>query len=265
MRNAEKVTMLREEDWLPHAKRLAVGMRTRVRHGRERRPNLVVGNESGRWWAYCQSCKEGAALDKEHVLLRGAPAPDPINPEVPKDLRPAVGSDMEDSVGAFLARKGMMFPYLPKLWVSVSEQRLCLQDSSGGWHGRDITERRHAKWLHYSKPHIVGEIGDCTVVTEDLFSMYKVAFAMRGTDVAVCSTLGAGCSQSAALALKNCKKIVWAYDGDRAGDAGYASASKRMRAFGSRQYRARPPEGLDPKDMDCASIRAMLKNTLDGG
>lgn len=200
---------------------------------------------------------------KEHVLLTSPIEVVENNLSVPTDLRPVIGSEFEDTVGRFLASKGMMFPYLPKLWISESARRLCLQDDQGGWHGRDLTGRSNAKWLHYSKPPLVGIVRCCTVLTEDIFSMYKVRFALRNTsEIGTATTLGAGCSAAAALALKNCTTLVWAYDGDSAGDAGYKSGSKRMRALVPRQLRARPPEGLDPKDMDCEDIRELLKGVI---
>ena len=263
--------MLPEEDWLPQAKRLAVGMRLRVRHGRERRPNMTIGHERGHWWAYCQSCKDGGKRDKEYVCRMPAEAPeDTHNLTVPDDLRPVLGSDYEQPVGRFLASKGMMFPYLPKLWFSERARRICLFDPASGWHGRDITERSAAKWLHYSKPQLSGAAGPLTIVTEDLFSMYKVRFALHKwlpwesklNGAAVASTLGAGIGVAAALALKDCTRIVWMYDGDAAGDAGYLQASKRMRVHVPQQYRARPPEGMDPKDMACESIRQLIERTL---
>ena len=255
--------MLPEDDWLPQAKRLAVGMRLRVRHGRERRPNMTVGHERGHWWAYCQSCKEGGKRDKEYVCRMPAEAPGGTpSLTVPDDLRPVLGSDYEQPVGRFLASKGMMFPYLPKLWFSERTRRLCLHDPASGWHGRDITERSSAKWLHYSKPQLAGEVGKLTIITEDLFSMYKTMYALRATHQAVASSLGAGIGVTAALALKDCTRIVWMYDGDTAGDAGYLQASKRMRVHVPQQYRARPPEGMDPKDMACESIRQLIERTL---
>lgn len=256
--------MIHEHDWLQHAKKLAVGMRLRIRHGKERRLNMTVANERDRWWCYCQACKEGGVVQKEHVLLNAAAVP--IKDEelsIPNDMRPVLGSEYEQAVGKFLARKGMMFPYLPKLWYSLRAKRLLLQDDGGGWHGRDLTDKSNAKWLHYSKPHIIGTIGDSTIITEDIFSLYKVRFAIRTRpDIGTASTLGAGCSVTAALALKNCTTLVWAYDGDTAGDDGYKSASKRMRVLVPRQMRARPPDGCDPKDMDCEDIRVLLKGVL---
>lgn len=256
--------MLHEHEWLTQAKRLSIGMRMRVRHGRERRLNLTVGNERDRWWCYCQACKQGGVLMKEHVILGADPAP--ITAEdlvLPTDMQPVYSSEYEEAIGKFLARKGMMFPYLPTLWYSLRAKRVLLQDDSGGWHGRDLTDKSNAKWLHFAKPHIIGMLGSTTIITEDIFSMYKIRFAMRDQpSIGVASTLGAGCSTTAALALKNCTTLVWAYDGDSAGDEGYKSASKRMRVLVPRQLRARPPEGLDPKDMDCEAIRELLKGVL---
>lgn len=268
--------MLAHDDWLPLAKRLAVGQRIKVFHKNENRPNMTVGNERGHWWAYCQRCKEGGRLDKEHVLLApGGGLEEPQSLELPRDLRQVLGSDYEAAIGRFLASKGMDMCMLPKLWYSEDTRRLCLQDPGGsGWHGRDLTGRSAAKWLHYSKPALAGVVGRTVVVTEDLFSMFKVMYAMNSaynTDpghtlngAGWVSTLGAGCGVRAALALSPARRIVWAYDGDKAGDDGFVQAAKRMRVHGSKQYRARPPEGKDPKDMTVQEIRDMIEGALCG-
>lgn len=256
--------MIPNNEWLDQAKRLAVGMRVRVRHRRESRANMTIGNDRDAWWCYCQKCKEGSRVPKEHVLLT-APVVDARDEpqEVPHDLVPVIGGDYEQAVGRFLASKGMMFPYLPTLWVSPSRKRVLLHDAASGWHGRDLTGHSNAKWLHYAKPHIMGDVGRCSIIVEDVFSRYKVRYALRNSpEIGVCSTMGAGCSTTAALALKNCTHLVWMYDGDQAGDDGYKSGSKRMRVLVPKQYRARPPEGLDPKDMQCEDIRNLLKEVL---
>ncbi len=229
---------------------------------------MIVGNDRGHWWAYCQRCKEGGRMDKEHVLLggHGEAVESQSRAELPGDLKQVLGSGYEAAIGGFLASKGMMFPYLPQLWYSESARRVCVQDERGSWHGRDLTGRSNAKWLHYSVPALaLAPCGfttvDC-VVTEDVFSMFKVAYAMRGTYVNVVSTMGAGCGDRAALALKSWPNIVWAYDGDKAGDDGFTQARKKMRPFVRKQYRARPPEGLDPKDMDIIDIRSMIERRL---
>lgn len=259
---------LDEKVWLPQAKRLAVGMKGRIRHMREGRLNLVIGNDRDRWWAYCQSCKEGGVLMKEHVILTADQLPlTEADLKLPCDIKVVRGSEYEDIIGKFLLSKGMHPVYLPKLWCSARAKRLLLQDSAGNWHGRDLTGRSERKWLNYNHAQYAwgGEYMRNAVATEDLFSMYKIQYALDGAWatmgrrwVTIC-TLGAGCGTAAALAMRNCNTVTWAYDADKAGDAGYASGSKRMRSFGSKQLRARPPEGLDPKDMDIADIRTMIQ------
>ena len=104
------------------------------------------------------------------------------------------------------------------------------------WHGRDMLGRSAAKWMHYGSPGIAGVPKNTTIVTEDIFSMFKVRYALRDLlvadrDLAVVCTLGAGVGDKAVLALKNCQRIVWAYDADGAGDAGARNSSLRMSPF----------------------------------
>lgn len=235
----------------------------RHRHLSERRPNLTVGNERGHWWAYCQACKQGARLAKEHVLLTGGPARPLEEPAraVPTDLVRLHGSDWEMPVHRFLASKGMDASWLPELFVSPSFKRMCLQDGLGNWHGRDLSERSIAKWMHYSSKWS-GWIMPTTVLVEDLFSMFKIKRAMIDPAIGVVCTQGTGFSPASVLALKNCNRIIWAYDGDAAGDEGYAVGARKMRAFGPIQVRARPPENLDPKDMHLAELRALIEGVL---
>lgn len=239
-------------------------MTVRIHHGSESRPNLVISNLAGQYKAYCQSCKDGDVVTKEHVLLSERVPVVPRVLELPHDMERSEVSEFVDVVGAFLASKGMMFPYLPQTYFSRTQKRMLVQDDAGLWHGRDITGRSARKWLNYGEAKFVGTTQATTVLTEDLFSMYKVRFAMRDRpDVAVCCTLGAECTAAAALALSKCKNLVWAYDADKAGDKGYTRAIQRMRPWGATQHRARPPfEGTDPKDMDCANIRLMLENLV---
>lgn len=254
--------MLREADWLHKAKRLPVGMRVRVRHGLESRDNLIVANEANRYWAYCQRCKAGAVHTKEHVRLQGAYAPPvPREVTVPTDLVRVIGSEYEVPVGAFLASKGMMYPYLPEVLYSPSAKRVLVRDASGYYHGRDITGHSSAKWLHYGSPSIAGVPKERTVIVEDVFSMFKVLFALRDTpSVGVVATLGAGVGDSAALALKNCLGVVCFYDADKAGDDGYTQLRKRLRVSATKVSRVRPPRGMDPKDMHCSEIRELLND-----
>src|SRR5699024_8603718 len=65
----EAMRRVQYDDWLDEAKRLPVGAVTRVQHKRDgsRRPNLVIGHEPDKYWAYCHACKEGGVHTKEHV------------------------------------------------------------------------------------------------------------------------------------------------------------------------------------------------------
>lgn len=252
--------MLPHADWLDRAKRLAVGMRVRVVHGRERRPNLVIGNDKDKWWAYCQACKEGGVLTKEHVLLNAPIVGTQVDLVLPDDIVPVLGSDYELAVGKFLAGKHMMYPYLPTLYYSTRTRRLMIQDAEQQWHGRDLTERSAAKWLHYGAKHS-GVPAKTTILVEDMFSKWKVEYALRDTIYkhhAVVCTLGTSMSVSTVLALKDAGWLIWMYDGDQPGDDGYTHGRLRMQAFGMFQSRLRPPQGLDPKDMDCTEIRLMV-------
>lgn len=255
--------MLPSSEWLPHAQRLSVGMRVRMRHRNESRANMVVANNVGKWWAYCQACKEGAVVNKDHVLLTQEVF-EPASAVMPVDVRPVMGSEYEETVGRFLIGKGMMFPYLPSLHYSTSAKRLMIQDEAGCWHGRDMTGRSNRKWMNYNGARFVGSPAKFTVLTEDLFSMWKLRYATRGIkDLSVCCTLGAGVHDTAVLALRNCTRLVWAYDGDEAGDAGYTQAMRSLGIWGQQHRRLRPPQDKDPKDMTIHWLRNAVERTLE--
>lgn len=255
--------MLPHDEWLDRAKRLAIGMRIRVNHRRERRPNLVISNQHDRWSAYCMACKEGGVLRKEHVLLTDV-VQTPAVLTLPTDIQPVLGSEFEQAIGKFLASKHMMFPYLPTLYYSQQARRLLIKDDSMQWHGRDLTDKSMAKWLHYGASYS-GTPNKITVLTEDMFSMWKIRFALFDgfhMPISVMCTLGTSPSQAAVFALRNTTQIIWAYDADKAGDDGYTLGRKRMQVLVPHQSRARPPEGLDPKDLDCQSIRDLIQEQL---
>lgn len=254
--------MLPKEQWLPTARKLAIGMRVRVRHLNESRPNMVIMNDVDRWWCYCQSCKEGGVVMKDHVILSEGPRIDPrIERTVPTDIRPLKGTEFEIPVIRFLIDKHMSTMYLDELSYSDTRKRLLIQDYSGQWHGRDLSGNSPQKWLNYQAVHYVGIKPDgCpTVVTEDLFSMYKTRYALRDyPEYRVVCALGTGCSIYLTNFLMGSSSLYWFFDGDSAGDDGAAFAQQRMKPLVPIQYRVRPPEGMDPKDMSCEQIRAAI-------
>ena len=253
--------MLPEQDWLSHAQALAVGMRTRVRHGRESRVNMVVANDPEKWWAYCQKCHEGAVIQKEHVMLRNHEPPPQATLTLPTDILPLVpGSYEELTVARYLAKKCMDMQYFPHgVQYSASRKRIMVQ-AVGQWHGRDITDKSLSKWLNYSTHQIV-QSSDCqerAVVVEDLFSWFKVLWATRGSNLSVLCALGTQDKPALISALMRFKEVLWFFDADRAGDTGAAQGMRRLAPFVQKQRRVRPSDGCDPKDMDIQFIRAAL-------
>lgn len=248
--------MLPEQDWLAQAKRLAIGMKVRIRHRNESRPNMVVANEADKWWAYCQRCHEGAVVQKEHVMF-GAPSmqSDSI-PVMPNDLERVWNSEYEVPVERFLTSKNMSSEYMPPLWYSPSRKRILVD--AFGWHGRDITGKAPAKWMNYTTDHIVGVVATKAVIVEDLFSYFKVGWAMRGTQYSPVCALGTQAKPALIQHLMRCEEVLWFFDADQAGDDGAGAGLNRLRPFVSRQSRIRPPEGNDPKDMDIESIRNLI-------
>ena len=248
--------MIPERDWLVKAKRLAIGSKVRVYHGRERRPNLTIANYPDRYWCYCQSCKDGAVLLKSHVILGGAAPAESASLVLPTDSEPMTH---EHPAWHFIASKNMDAMYLPDLWYSPSRKRILIDTKTAGWYGRDVTGHSMQKWLSYNGADIVRptEYRDTAVVVEDLFSMYKVRFACP--EYAVYCALGTGIKDSLVLALLQHKTVLFFFDGDAAGWAGARNGVQRLRGLGMPNvgYRS-PKEGEDPKDMDLMRIKDAL-------
>lgn len=252
--------MIPESEWLAKAKQLAVGMRTRTYHNGERRPNLAIGNDLDKWWCYCHACHEGGVVEKSHVLLGSAADVQPEPAQVPRDLKPVHQSEFEIPIARFLADKNMSELYLPDLYYSAERKRLMLQ-LEWKWHGRDLTGRSPQKWMNYGAAHLIGVPFTYTAVVEDIFSMFKVRWAMRQYPNFNCMcNLGTNAQLNMVYALSQNRpvKLAWFFDADPAGDRGAHECQKRVQPFIPNQYRVRPPEGLDPKDMTCEEIRAAL-------
>lgn len=255
--------MIPEHEWLDQAKRLSIGMKLRVRHQHERRPNMIIGNSPDRWWCYCQACKEGAVVQKEHVILGVHEVAPPADLTFPPDLRLIHGTDAELPVLRFLARKCMDSTYLPPLWYSASRKRMLL-DTGHGWMGRDITEKSPQKWITYNRQKLLGRAkqGAAAIVVEDTFSWYKVQWALRNRPVPVLCALGTGIHDALVLELAQCNKVVWFFDGDEAGYKGADEGVRRMRAFGLPSTKVFPSAGKDPKDMQIHEILTALGGAL---
>jgi hypothetical protein len=261
---------LPDEEWLPLAKRLAVGAKNRVHHRSERRPNMVVGHEQGYYWSYCQACKEGGRRDKDHVRLVAVEPARSRELSLPSDLvEVRSSSETLRAIGAFLARKHMDFAYLPEMYFSRERMRLLLRDYAGNYFGRDLTERSPQKWLHYKKVDFASPSAPqattalLNVIVEDLFSAYKIQWAMSDTGVHVYCSLGTRISDS--LMLRLTRAAVPAcimYDGDGAGIAGADYELPRLRSFGLPVRRISTPLGFDPKDLTIDQLRQLIGEVL---
>jgi len=275
------MSRIRNEEWLDKAKKCAINQQSRVVHGHEGDAAMVVGNTPDRWWCYCQRCKAGAVEMKSHVLLVQSEPPQSRVLTIPGDAK-RVSELVEyqrEFLAKFLASKHMDFGYLPTgvVW-SESRHRLLVPThklllASGLFHteymGRDTSGRSPEKWLTYNGQHYVGNVkhGKRAVVVEDLFSYYKVqwALAKAGTPVDVFCTLGTAIHDKLfMLMLKNYEAVASFYDGDFAGHKGSATNLTRLRAAGIGVpvggVDACAPDGLDPKDMEINAIQLHVRN-----
>lgn len=269
---------LPDEEWLHLAKKLAVGVRSRHYHRREGRPNLVVGNEAGKWWAYCQACKAGGVVEKDHVRITGGSAPaSSTHLDLPRDSVPILELDefSRDAVLRLLAEKHMDQMYLPPLHFSEQRKRMLI-DTGQGWLGRDTTGHSPQKWLTYDGtlwlgPDVAraqkaagsGSDGEgvprLAVCVEDPFSFYKVRWALR--DVPTVSTycgLGTVLRPALRLHLLKYDTVACFFDGDPAGVSGAKRESAAMRGLGVRSVARCAPDGFDPKDLSIDDIRSFI-------
>ena len=261
---------LRREDWLHLAQGLAIGRNARYPHKGDRttRPNLVVSNAPDRWSAYCMSCKRGAAVFKEHV--RYSPRAPKASTELalPKDMQHwrELPLWQRENIARFLLSKNMSALFLPELYYSKERERLLLS-WAGAWLGRDLTGDSPQKWLTYNGarylPPALAEGKPVALVTEDPFSMFKVAAACP--EHAVYCALGTRLTDALALALSGQhSQTLFLFDGDKPGWEGALRSARRMRGLGQRAREACAPWGQDPKDMAVAAISLHVQEALHG-
>ena len=262
-----------ESEWLAQAKRCAINQSRRVQHNREAGSDMSVGNKADRYWAYCHRCKEGGVSMKTHVVLSSRVPPESSSLTLPTDLVHVLTAEphVRHGVGTFLASKHMDLEFLPQeTYFSESRKRLMIE-VSGQWMGRDTTGKSEQKWLTYNRQSFVA--APClhshnkrAVLTEDLFSMYKVRHALiHGPNVehhgtAVFCTLGTKINPPLFLRLiQEFDQVLSFYDGDTAGWHGCDSNSKRLNALGiglpATVVTQCAPRGMDPKDMSLAATR----------
>lgn len=256
---------LPQSEWLHHAKGVPVGQTDRKFHGRERRPNLIVGNDADRWWCFCQACKQGGVVMKEHVKVTGTPAPpQSTSIELPDDIVPLhlCEKPVQDGVLGFLASKNMDAMYIPEIAFSNSRKRIMVRSGPHDtWLGRDSTGKSLQKWMTYSNQKHLGTAPYAYydrrfVVVEDPLSFYKVRWAIRNAfpDVDVFAALGTRIRTKLQAQLMLYRRGLIFFDGDEAGYSGAVDSARSLRALGTHAYWMHPPAGLDPKDLTIKEI-----------
>lgn len=277
---------LHRDEWLDAAKRLAVGRKDRIYHKRDgsRRPNLVIGHEGDKWWAYCQVCKQGDVVPKSHVRLTARAPAESTLLDAPTDIIMSnmLPQHLSEELEGFLLTKGVTSGMLDAWGYSPRRKRLIVYPDSWGGHaclGRDVTGDSHVKWIVYNlkgKPWVVERLNqqtklrDTLVLTEDVFSMYKVRWtlarslegALPVNGLYIGTTLGTGLTSDmlAALLREPFHRVVVFYDGDGAGERGAKTVAHRIRAaLPDADVRwLTAPRNMDPKDMHFDDIRKLL-------
>lgn len=274
---------MHHSEWLDLAKRVPVGQSRRHYHGAENRPNLVCYNNPDSYSAWCHSCQTSGYYPKE-VLQRV----DTSAPVFHKYLSAADCVTLPELARLHPERYKRLVVLLHKKRVSTAllapyNPVYCLVDErlvftfKGASIGRDVTERSHAKWLHYhnnAQPleflYLRGEIKHCTrepvVLVEDLFSAIKV-HKYTGLSTLWCS--GTHISDAIIAFLTYPKRDVpfypvLAFDGDIAGHKAYRTASKRLGIRGVPFTSVVIPEGCDPKDLSSKELLTLFKGVRDG-
>ena len=255
--------MLPLEDWLETAKALRLGAAIRIQHGSESRKNLEITNTATEWRCWCFSCNTGGIVRKDYVKMESVVERVGNKVVIPNDIKPWNPTDSTGlMIQKFLAARNMSPVFLPEIHVSDSTCRFFIKDQYGLWHGRDLTGRSGQKWMHEAYPS-EPVVNTTTVLVEDLLSHYKLKWVFRkNNDVSIVCLFGTRISERlrAHIVARGVRRLVFALDGDRAGDAGYTKGHRDMNVWGIECLRARPPEGKDPKDMFIEDLEKLLEN-----
>lgn len=257
--------MIPLDEWLHLAKKVAIGSSKRVYHKHETTPAMTVKNLPDRYTAYCHRCHEGAVHLKEHAALS------PINVQAkfmpwPDDAvlfaNAAVWEQMK--VFEFLVTKGIDYSTMLKdvpMYLSNKHGRLII-GTGQGWIGRAL-RGQVPKWATYGKPAVFGigvaeSISKRVVLVEDYLSKIKGQWAVPEVTWIAC--LGTRPHQKliAAMIAAGVESIGIMFDGDKAGNSGYAEAAKRLKGLGFKVDRIDTPSNCDPKDLTHEQLRRLV-------
>lgn len=257
--------MLPENEWLPQARRLAVGQQRKVRHNEEHTYAMTVGNDMDKWWAYCHRCKVGGMVRKDHVNLA-----EPVYHRKPIQyvLKPLHELDQhtELRIARFLLSKGLDLSMIPPshVWYDHERRRMVLQSPGSPLMGRALDEGVTPKWLDYTegawyKPSVEPWPGTNYVLVEDALSAYKLQYVAHKFHIPIIAVCCHGTRVRDALM----RQLVWCatrlavwFDNDAAGNNGRLATEREFRGYG------RPVWGIvssgDPKDATIQEIKEKL-------
>lgn len=256
---------LRKDDWEKEAKRLAVGQTSRIYHGAERRPNLVIRNLADRYTAYCHSCHEGSVIMKDVVRVTdNVPAPTMVHRSSPGLTQEYASWDvgLQLDIVRFLISKDVSLAMLKHTIMpsySISDNRLVFTTPDQVV-GRDLTGQSHSKWYTYTSVNSFNRAahkdfaGKQVWLTEDYFSALKgqyYANRLNKQDILFVSLMGTVLHPELTVELCKASEVIILLDHD---DAGLEAApdihrSLRMLNVPTLDCTKAVAKGCDPKNM----------------
>lgn len=260
--------MIPLDEWLPQAKKLAVGQSKRVRHNLELTCAMNVSNKVDRYVAYCQRCKTGAVHMKDFVNLTQKPIDQSSSRHrgVPKDavLLSTRPDATQSRVWSFLMSKGIADVHVPTscaLWYSASDDRVIFRSKGSPAMGRALGAAQ-PKWLDYEEGAWWStqelQEGQRYVLVEDVLSAIKVQYALDKYKGGACTVVcchGTSIRPALMEKLLHADGIVIMLDGDNAGEVGTVRMYRELTALGLRNVsRVHIPYGCDPKDLRIQEI-----------
>lgn len=263
------MSRLPPDEWLHHAKRLAVGQKRRVNHTCGRTSSLDVYNNDDSWSCWCFRCHNGGRVLKEHQSIRVVQEDTSRMQPIPTTaFHISQATQYEQRrIWELLVRKGCPPGIIPEemLWYDRSINRILVRQGSIAL-GRALNEQQLPKWMVYGdwvgRPKMfwtrfpdAGEMQP-VVLVEDTFSALKVAKALAlyapESPMSVAAVLGTVIT-SASLRLVAGRDVLCMFDGDHAGAVGSRELQQRLAVFGGVFVDIRPKQG-DPKDMQLLEI-----------
>lgn len=262
---------IEDAEWLDTAKRLAVGTKTRIKHGFESRNNLLIFNNADSWSCWCFACNEGSRVRKSSPVLVEEPAPTkgsliPL-PDDCVALEEA-SEALQLQAHRYLLKRGIS-PDLHingvNVLVSAKTQRLCIEMNGGAYVGRGMggqkikaitySSKPYTKYAHHPKWQGVSVAGKKVVLTEDYLSALKVQSACP--EVIAISAQGSGIGQELVAKVLNAEQVYVMLDGDEAGYKGTAKMVSRLKGL-VKTTGINTPEGKDPKNLNIKDIRRLV-------